>query len=39
MCRYLADLEIPVAIYLPQEKKVPPEYLTPEFLLGRKDER
>jgi hypothetical protein len=38
MCRYLADLEIPVAIYLPQEKKVPPEYLTPEFLLGRKDE-
>ena len=39
MCRYLSDLEIPVAIYLPQEKKVPPEYVRPEFLLGWKDER
>jgi hypothetical protein len=38
MCRYLADLEIPVAIYLPREKKEPPEYLMPEFLLERKDE-
>jgi len=38
MCRYLADMEIPVAIYLPQEKKETPECLTPEFLLGRKDE-
>lgn len=39
MCRYLADLDIPVAIYLPQEKKVPREYLTPAFLLGQSDER
>lgn len=34
MCKYLADLEIPVAIYLPQEKEVAPEYLTREFLLS-----
>jgi len=34
MCRYLADLEIQVAIYLPQEQQVVPEYLTREFLLG-----
>ena len=34
MCRYLADLDIQVAIYLPQERKVPKEYLTAEFLLG-----
>ncbi len=39
ICRYLADLEIPVAIYLPQEKTVPPEFLTPDFLLGRNHER
>lgn len=36
MCRYLADLDIQVAIYLPQEKKVPGEFLTREFLLGQK---
>jgi len=34
MCRYLADLDIQVAIYLPQERKVPDKYLTAEFLLG-----
>ncbi|MCS7283598.1 MAG: DarT ssDNA thymidine ADP-ribosyltransferase family protein [Anaerolineae bacterium] len=39
MARYLADLEIQVAIYLPQEKKVPPELLSREFLLGQSDER
>ncbi|MFN3763294.1 MAG: DarT ssDNA thymidine ADP-ribosyltransferase family protein, partial [Anaerolineae bacterium] len=39
MCRYLADLDIPVAIYLPQEKKVPQEFLTPDFLLGPNYER
>jgi len=38
VCRYLADMEIPVAIYFPREKKEPPECLMPEFLLGRKDE-
>ncbi len=36
MCRYLADLDIQVAIYLPQERKVLKEYLTPEFLLGNR---
>ncbi|MBC7265253.1 MAG: DUF4433 domain-containing protein [Chloroflexi bacterium] len=35
LCRYLADLDIQVAIYLPQEKKIPEEHLRPEFLLGR----
>lgn len=34
MCRYLADLEIQVAIYLPQERQVAEEYLRAEFLLG-----
>ena len=34
MCHYLADLEIPVAVYLPQEQEIAPEYLKPEFLLN-----
>jgi hypothetical protein len=34
LCRYLADLAIPVAIYLPQEKEMTPEYLTREYLLS-----
>jgi hypothetical protein len=34
MCGYLAGLEIQVAIYLPQEQEIAPEYLTREFLLG-----
>ncbi len=34
MCRYLADLDIQVAIYLPQEHPVlKEEYLMAEFLL------
>lgn len=33
MCKYLADLEIPVVIYLPQETKMAQEYLEREFLL------
>lgn len=37
MCRYLAGLDIQVAIYLPQERQVPEEYLRAEFLLGRMD--
>ena len=28
MCKYLSQLEIPVQIYLPLEKKIPEEYLT-----------
>jgi len=39
MCRYLADLDIQVAIYLPQEREVPEEQLRPEFLLGSKPRR
>ncbi|MCY4527229.1 MAG: macro domain-containing protein [Anaerolineaceae bacterium] len=35
MCSILAQLEIPVELYLPREKPViPPEQLTTEFLLG-----
>ena len=34
MCRYLADLEIQVAVYLPQERKISPEHLSRGFLLG-----
>ncbi|MBR8829122.1 MAG: DUF4433 domain-containing protein [Gomphosphaeria aponina SAG 52.96 = DSM 107014] len=33
MCRYLYDIGINVAIYLPREGKIAPEYLQPEFLL------
>lgn len=38
MCRHLAQLEIPVAIYLPRERDIPKEFLTPEYLLGKKAE-
>jgi O-acetyl-ADP-ribose deacetylase (regulator of RNase III) len=34
MCRYLSKLDVQVAIYLPQEQEIAPEYLTPKFLLG-----
>jgi len=35
MCSILAQMEIPVELYLPHEKSViPPEQLTTEFLLG-----
>ncbi len=35
MCNILAQLEIPVELYLPHERSViPPEQLTTEFLLG-----
>ncbi len=33
MCRYLASLEIPVAIYLPRERESPSEFLSREYLL------
>jgi hypothetical protein len=36
MCRHLAPLGIPVAIYLPREGQLPEELLSPEFLLGMK---
>jgi O-acetyl-ADP-ribose deacetylase (regulator of RNase III) len=34
MSQYLSKLDIQVAIYLPQEQKISPEYLTRKFLLG-----
>jgi O-acetyl-ADP-ribose deacetylase (regulator of RNase III) len=33
MCRYLAKLDIPVALYLPWERNIPRELLAPELLL------
>jgi len=35
MCRYLDQMDIQAAIYLPQEQAVPEEYLQKAFLLGR----
>ncbi|WKT81551.1 MULTISPECIES: DarT ssDNA thymidine ADP-ribosyltransferase family protein [unclassified Thermosynechococcus] len=34
MCRYLSQIQIQVAIYLPQEQEVPAEFLTRDFLLA-----
>ena len=34
MCKYLHGIGIPVAIYLPRERKIPPEYLTASHLLA-----
>jgi len=34
LCRYLGDLQIPVSVYLPAERKIPPEHLERGFLLG-----
>lgn len=34
MCKYLANLTIPVGIYLPREQTIPPNFMTPDFLLG-----
>ncbi len=34
MCRALADLDIPVRVYLPLEGSIPPEQRTAGFLLG-----
>jgi hypothetical protein len=33
MCRYLHGIGIPVAIYLPRERSIPPQYLTESHLL------
>lgn len=35
MCKYLSKLDIQVAIYLPQEQVIAPEFLTRRFLLGK----
>jgi O-acetyl-ADP-ribose deacetylase (regulator of RNase III) len=37
MCRYLHDLGIPVAIYLPRERGIDPHYLKATYLLGDKE--
>lgn len=34
MCKYLSKLDVQVAIYLPQEQQIAPEFLTRKFLLG-----
>jgi len=36
MCRELADMGIPVAIYLPRERPIPDEHLSPKYLLSTK---
>jgi len=35
LCDYLSRLNLPVRIYLPAEKKIPDQLLSPEFLLRR----
>ncbi len=35
MCKYLANLDVQVSIYLPREQDVPPEYLHRDFLLPK----
>lgn len=35
MVKYLARMEVQASIYLPQGQTIPPEFLTPQFLLGR----
>ena len=36
MCKYLSKLDIQIAIYLPQEQQIAPEFLTRKFLLDEK---
>ncbi len=35
MCKYLSQLHIPVAVYLPREREIPRDQLTKGFLLPR----
>ena len=35
ICHGLSSLDIQAAVYLPGEREVPKEYLTPDYLLGR----
>ncbi len=37
MCRELAAVDIPVAIYLPREREIPPEFLSAPYLLSSPD--
>jgi O-acetyl-ADP-ribose deacetylase (regulator of RNase III) len=34
MCRYLHNIGIPIAIYLPRENQIEPQYLTADYLLN-----
>lgn len=34
MCKYLSSIDIPVAIYLPTEKKIPNEFVSKRFLIS-----
>ena len=36
MCQHLSQLGIDVAIYLPREREMPKEFLSPDYLLGKK---
>jgi O-acetyl-ADP-ribose deacetylase (regulator of RNase III) len=36
MCQHLAQLKIPVAIYLPRERQIPQEFLSGQYLLAGK---
>jgi O-acetyl-ADP-ribose deacetylase (regulator of RNase III) len=36
MCRHLAPVDITVAIYLPRERQIPEEFLSSDYLLGKK---
>lgn len=33
MCGILAELDIPVVVYLPREREIPAEFLKPEYLV------
>lgn len=35
MCHYLSQLEIPVSIYLPREREIPQNLLSPDYLLSK----
>ena len=39
MCKYLHGIDIPVAIYLPREHKIDPQYLEASYLLGQQDSK
>jgi O-acetyl-ADP-ribose deacetylase (regulator of RNase III) len=34
MCRELSRIDVPVVIYLPREREIAPEYLSPRYLTG-----
>lgn len=38
MCKYLSELDIPVAIYMPREREISNEFLSSNFLLSKPNE-